>query len=98
RDAGREACRVSAYGNTDGGRPLPVPTELSAPHWDGAREGRLMVQRCAACRTYVFIPRVACTHCFADSLEWVESTGRGGVYSYTVVQRPPHPAFEPPFC
>ena len=30
------------------GIPLPVPTELSRPHWDGCREGVLRVQRCTA--------------------------------------------------
>ena len=79
-------------------RPLPHPTELSAPHWNGARARKLMVQKCSACGTYVFIPRRVCTQCFADALEWVESSGRGTIYSYTIIHRPPHPSFEPPYC
>jgi uncharacterized OB-fold protein len=79
-------------------RPLPHPSEISAPHWEGARQRRLMVQRCADCGTHVFIPRPFCTACLSEALEWVESSGRGAIYSYTVIHRPPHPAFSPPYC
>lgn len=79
------------------GIPLPCPTELSRPHWDGCREGVLRVQRCRDCGAYVFIPQPVCTGCFGDGLEWVESSGRGTVYSFTRVHRPPHPAFEVPY-
>ena len=80
------------------GRPLPIPTELSAPHWDGTRQHRLMVQHCTGCGAYVFIPRRACPQCLAEPLEWVESSGKGVIYSYTIIHRPPHPSFEPPYC
>jgi uncharacterized OB-fold protein len=88
-----------SYASVPGeGRPLPAPTELSAPHWDGAREGRLMVQHCASCQAHVFIPRRACPQCLAEPLEWVQSSGKGTIYSYTIIHRPPHPSFQSPFC
>ena len=77
--------------------PLPRPTPLSAPHWDGCREGRLRVQRCRACRHYVFIPQPVCTACQSDALEWVDSSGRGTVYSLTTVHRPQRPEFAVPY-
>ena len=77
--------------------PLPVPTALSKPHWDGCREGVLRVQRCRDCRGYVFIPQPACTHCQAIALDWVESTGRGTLYSFTTVHRPQRPEFVVPY-
>jgi uncharacterized OB-fold protein len=79
------------------GIPLPVPTYVSAPYWEGCRRGELLVQRCEECRRHVFIPQPACTYCFSDRLEWVRSSGRGTVYSYTVVHRPQQPAFEVPY-
>jgi hypothetical protein len=79
------------------GIPLPQPTPLSAPHWEGARRGELMVQRCRACGGHVFIPQPVCTHCFATDLEWVQSSGRGTVYSYTTVHRPQQPAYDVPY-
>ena len=77
--------------------PLPTPTALSRPHWEGCREGKLCVQRCSACGTHVFIPRPVCTSCQSLDLEWVECTGRGTLYSYTVVARPQRPEFEVPY-
>ena len=77
--------------------PLPRPTALSRPHWDGCREGVLRVQRCRDCGQLVFIPQPLCTRCQSDALDWTESSGRGVVYSYSVVHRPPRPAFEVPY-
>jgi uncharacterized OB-fold protein len=44
-----------------------------------------MIQRCDDCHEHVFYPRVACPHCFSEQLSWVQASGRGSVYSYTVV-------------
>jgi uncharacterized OB-fold protein len=77
--------------------PLPRPTALSRPHWEGCREGVLRVQRCQDCGTYVFIPQPCCTSCLGERLEWVESSGRGTLYSYTIVHRPQQPVFEVPY-
>lgn len=77
--------------------PLPHPTALSRPHWDACREGKLKVQRCTQCTHYVFIPQPCCTQCQSTQLEWVESSGRGKVYSFSVVHRAPRPAFEVPY-
>lgn len=80
------------------GIPLPRPTTLSKPHWSGAREGKLFVQKCRDCGVHVFIPQPCCTGCLGPNLDWVESSGRGTLYSYTVVHRPQQPAFEVPYA
>jgi hypothetical protein len=77
--------------------PLPRPTPVSRPHWDGCREGVLRVQRCRDCGEHVFIPEPLCTACQGQNLEWVDSTGRGSVYSFTVVHRPQRPEFRVPY-
>jgi len=77
--------------------PLPRPTDLSRPFWDACRAGRLVVQRCGDCGHYVFIPQPCCTACQSPRLGWVESSGHGTVYSYTVVHRPPRPQFKAPY-
>ena len=81
-----------------GAIPLPRPTELSRPHWDGCRAGELRYQRCSACDRAVFIPQPACPGCFGDTLAWAVSAGRGSVYSFTVVHRPQRPVFEVPYA
>ena len=77
--------------------PLPRPTALSRPHWDGCREGKLRVQRCDDCGHHVFIPQPVCTRCLGAKLSWVESSGLGTVYSYTTVHRPQQPGFAVPY-
>jgi uncharacterized OB-fold protein len=71
---------------------LPRPSPFSQPFWDAARDHRLMIQRCGRCGTHVFYPRYNCTSCGAVALEWVEASGRGTVYTFTVARRPTHPA------
>ena len=77
-------------------KPLPTPSSVSQPFWDAAREHRLLFQRCRLCGTSVFYPRDTCPGpgCFGvGTLEWVESSGKGRVYSYTILHQPAHPAF-----
>lgn len=51
------------------------------------RQGKFMLQRCRADGTYIFYPRVLCPHCGSRELEWAEVSGKGMVYSTTVVRR-----------
>jgi uncharacterized protein len=70
-------------------RPYPVPDRDTAPFWEAARQGRLVLPRCLDCGRRHFYPRAICPHCMGGSLEWVEASGRGSVHSFTVVHRPP---------
>lgn len=79
------------------GLPLPCPTALSRPHWDGCARGELLVQCCADCGRRVFPPQPVCTACFSERVGWERSSGRGLIYSFTVVHRPPRPEFEVPY-
>jgi uncharacterized protein len=57
-------------------------------------EGRFMIQRAKRSGRYVFYPRVAEPGSGDTELEWVEASGRGTVYSTTVVRRkPPEPSY-----
>jgi uncharacterized OB-fold protein len=78
-------------------RPVPTPSLLSKPFWDGCNNGRLMVLRCHDCGHYVFIPDPMCPKCQSVSLEWVESSGNGTVDSFTVVHRPQQSSFATPY-
>jgi uncharacterized OB-fold protein len=78
-------------------RPLPKPNYLSQPFWDACRQHRLTVQRCRECGGYIFPPQDFCRFCFSDRLEWAEASGRGTVYSFTVIWRPQTPAFQIPY-
>jgi len=65
-------------------KPLPQITPLSKPFYDAARKHKLIIQRCKDCSQYVFYPKYFCPHCLSDKLDWVESSGKGKVYSFTV--------------
>lgn len=73
--------------------PTPVITPETAPYWDGARAGKLLLQRCLECRALRFYPRRTCPTCWSERVEWIEMSGRGRVHSFTVIHRPPAPAF-----
>ena len=74
-------------------KPLPAPSAVSAPFWDGLKSGELRLQRCAECQHYVFYPRSVCPHCLSERLDWITASGRGKVYSCTIVRRAMNPAF-----
>ncbi len=66
-------------------KPLPAPSPWSKPFWDGCRNGKLLIQRCGECGRHIFYPKLFCPFCLSRDVQWVESTGRGKIYSYTVV-------------
>ncbi len=74
-------------------RPIPIPNAETAPFWTAAREHRLVVQRCLDCGRPRHYPRALCPRCGSSRVEWMECSGRGTVYSYTVVYRPVSEAF-----
>lgn len=76
-----------------GGKPIPAPTRETMPYWEGCKVHELRIQRCAACGHHQFFPRIYCTHCMSDRVEWVKASGRAKVLSYTIVHRPVSPAF-----
>jgi hypothetical protein len=69
-------------------RPLPAPTRDSQPYWDGMREGRLMLQHCAACGKVRHYPRPVCPHCFSMESKWEEAPLGGKIHTWTVCHHP----------
>lgn len=65
-----------------------IVDEYSEPYWLGLARGEIWLQRCHSCKQYVFYPRGLCPRCYSTELEWVVASGRGIIYSYTVVRRP----------
>jgi uncharacterized OB-fold protein len=61
--------------------------EDSEPFFDAAREGRLVIQRCAVCGEHQFYPRKVCVHCGSPHVDWVEASGRGTVHTFTVIHQ-----------
>lgn len=70
----------------------PKPDPLTAPYWEGARQGKLLVQRCLSCGHRWHPPTPYCPSCQADALEWSPVGGYGHVYSFTIVHHAAHVA------
>lgn len=75
-------------------KPLPQFDPESQPYWNAAREGRLLIKRCADCGKAHHYPRELCPHCHSDRVTWEQASGKGTVYTYTVARRPAGPAFK----
>ena len=64
----------------------PQPDEWSRPYWDGAKHGKLVIQRCQSCGHYNHPPHFICAGCRDRDarLAFEEVSGRGSVYSWFV--------------
>ena len=73
-----------------GGAPEDAPYQdpVYEPFWAAAREHRLVVPRCVNCNTYRFPPSPFCYVCRTQDIEWVEQTGHGTLYSFTIAWHP----------
>ena len=60
-----------------------------AKFWAFLRDGKFMIQRSESSGKYVFYPRVMIPGSGETDLEWVEASGKGSVYSNTVIPRKP---------
>lgn len=69
-------------------RTIPKPTKISAPFWEGCRQGVLRIQRCSACAAWVYYPAYMCPACSSLDLDWTTASGRGRIYSSTRIEEP----------
>jgi len=79
---------------TSPSRATPDVTNLTRPFWDAAREGRLAIQRCAGCAHYNHPPRTACDACLSTNLVFEDVSGKGAVWSFTVMHQKSVAGFE----
>lgn len=75
-------------------KPLPDITPESRPYWEGCHRHELLLQRCGACGALQHYPRGVCATCWSADLEWQRSSGRGTVWTFTVVHRSQAPGFK----
>ena len=71
--------------------PAPAVTPETKPFWDAAADGRLVIKQCTACGQSHHYPRTICPFCGSDATEWRPASGRGKVYTYSVMRRVSEP-------
>jgi len=74
-------------------KPLPVLEGFAKEFYEGCQRGELLFQCCGQCGTWRHVPRELCADCGSWEWAWKASSGRGKVFTWTVVTRPLHPAF-----
>jgi uncharacterized OB-fold protein len=72
---------------------VPHITAEAAEFFAGTLRGELRIQHCTECGLHQHYPRLYCSHCGADALEWVTASGRGAVHSFTVIRQNGVPPF-----
>jgi uncharacterized protein len=74
-------------------KPLPELDGHSGDFYRFCRQGELRFQRCKSCSAWRHVPREMCAECGSFDWEWARSSGRGRLFTWTVVTRALHPAF-----
>lgn len=65
-------------------------------YWQAVDEGRLLIKRCGDCKKPHHYPRARCPFCGSAATAWEAASGRGRIYSFTIVRyaSPPYsPAY-----
>ena len=68
-------------------KPIPTPSPLTQPFWDGAKQGKLMLPRCTNCNRVHWYPRHICPFCYSNKIDWIEGSGEGTLYTFAVQHR-----------
>jgi len=60
-----------------------------AHYFSALNSGRFIIQKCDGCAQHIFYPRTVCPHCTGTTLNWVQPSGLGSIYSNTTIHRRP---------
>ena len=71
-------------------RPVPRPNTFvnTQPFWDGAKDGKFMLQYCTDTDQFQYPPRPVSIFTGSRNLDWREASGKGVIYSCTVIRVP----------
>ncbi len=67
--------------------PAPMVTSTTKEFWDATSRGEFLLQRCEQCDLVIWFPRSYCPECASTSLPTFRASGRGVVYSHTVIRK-----------
>src|SRR5690606_13179139 len=71
--------------------PAPAINVESKRFWDATKEGKLLIGLCKDTGKHFFYPRSTSPFTLSKNVEWVEASGRGTIYSFSVMRRAPIP-------
>jgi uncharacterized OB-fold protein len=71
--------------------PSPIVSVETEAFWSAARERRFVVPVCDACGRAHWYPRAICPFCGGDKIDWRDASGRGAIYTFSVMRRAKEP-------
>ena len=74
-------------------KPLPLIDEENRPFWEALQRHELYVQKCRDCAAVRYYPRALCPECLSSRTEWLRSSGKGQIYTFTVTYQNQSPGF-----
>ena len=74
-------------------KPIPSPQGESDFYWQKAKDHELWIRKCNHCNRAYFYPRDISPCCFSRNTSWIKASGEATLFSYGIVHRSPHPAF-----
>ncbi len=78
-------------------KPLPIPDEDTKEFWEGCKRHELLLQKCDDCGAFRFPPRILCDKCMSMNFKWVKASGKGKVYTFSIIYQPFGPGWEVPY-
>jgi len=75
-------------------KPLPTITDENREFWEGAKRGKLRMQKCGDCGHIRYPISHVCPKCLSYNFNWTDLSGRGEVFSYIVFYQLYNKAFE----
>jgi uncharacterized OB-fold protein len=72
----------------------PGMAQITEPYYEALARGELLVQHCKACNRTIMYPKHRCPFCYESDLDWVTSSGRGILHSFTITRLTAPSGFE----
>jgi uncharacterized OB-fold protein len=74
-------------------KPVPETQPWSEKFWEGAKEGKLLLQVCKNCNSKIFYPRKYCPECWSGNLDWIEASGKAKIFTFSTAYSMVEPKF-----
>jgi len=75
-------------------KPRPTIDPDSKIYWDAANDNKLMVQYSIETKEYFLYSKQLTNAAGSKNIEWRQVSGKGKIYSFTIVYAPAGPAFK----
>tara|TARA_A100001391_G_scaffold44878_1_gene26393 strand:+ start:4344 stop:4769 length:426 start_codon:yes stop_codon:yes gene_type:complete len=67
----------------------PRMTAFTSRFWNSLSAGQFETSHCRSCDRLSFLPKPICPHCWSSDIGWSPLSGRGRLYSSTVIHAAP---------